>query len=153
MTYARQAKQTAALEVYTDATLSKAAEDERRANERMKQDELTAKAREAAARQRRAELRQECMDVLAIQIREKQVRAQAERDREGMVVARELQDLRAAEGAEKRRQEICKSKNMAYAAELSEQMHMQETRKLIEPYLMSRPERQMNAALLRRLPS
>jgi len=44
-------------------------------------------------------------------------------------------------------------RNMDYARELTEQMHIQETRKTLEPYLMSRPERQMNAALLRRLPS
>lgn len=46
-----------------------------------------------------------------------------------------------------------RGRNMDYARDLNEQMHVQETRKTLEPYLMSRPERQMNAALLRRLPS
>ena len=68
------------------------------------------------------------------------------------MVAREAQDVKAAEVAERRRKGEIRERNMDYARELSQQMHLQETRKVIEPYLMSRPERQMNAALLRRLP-
>ena len=37
-----------------------------------------------------------------------------------------------------------------YAAQ--EQRRVQEVRKTLEPFLMSRPERQMNAAMLQRLP-
>jgi len=150
-TYARQARQYAASEAYANEAMARAAEDEARAIVRMKEDEEKAKHRESAARTRRVALRQECMDVLAIQVREKQVRAQADREREGMVVAREAQDVQAAESADVRRKKDLRERNMQYARELSQQMHIQETRKIIEPYLMSRPERQMNAALLKKL--
>jgi len=151
-TYARQEKQYAASEAYANEAMARAAEDEARAIVRMKEDEARATAREHASRARRAALRQECMDVLAIQVREKQVRAQADRERDGMVVAREAQDVLAADTAERRRRSDIRERNMEYARDLSHQMHLQETRKIIEPYLLSRPERQMNAALLRRLP-
>lgn len=151
-TYARQARQYAASASFNEELMRRAAEDEARAIVRMKEDEDRANERERNSRARRNALRQECMDVLAIQVREKQVRAQADREREGMVVAREAQDVKAAEVAERRRKDEIRERNMEYARELSQQMHLQETRKVIEPYLMSRPERQMNAALLRRLP-
>ena len=43
-------------------------------------------------------------------------------------------------------------KNAEYAKELGMQMAVQEERKILEPFLMSKAERQMNAALLRKLP-
>ena len=39
-----------------------------------------------------------------------------------------------------------------YREELMEQMAVQEERKVLEPFLMTKAERQMNAALLRSLP-
>jgi len=152
-TYARQEKQFAASEAYANEAMERAAEDEAKAIVRMKKDEEAAIAREHAQKSRRAALRQECMDVLSIQVREKQVRAQADREREQMVVAREAQDVKAAEVADVRRRSEMRTRNMEHARQLSQQMHIQETRKIIEPYLMSRAERQMNAALLRRLPA
>ena len=44
-------------------------------------------------------------------------------------------------------------RNSTYAKELSTQMAIQEERKVLEPYLMSKAERQMNATLLRKLPT
>ena len=91
--------------------------------------------------------------MLSIQVREKQVRAQADREREAMVVRREKDDISAAERADAKRRSGNRNQNNTYAAELAEQMRIQETRKTLEPYLMSKAERQMNAALLRRLPA
>jgi hypothetical protein len=51
-----------------------------------------------------------------------------------------------------RRREKNRLKNEQYKAELMHQMEVQEERKVLAPYLMSKAERQMNAALLRRLP-
>ena len=58
--------------------------------------------------------------------------------------------LKKADG--KRRAEM-RMRNSSYAKELSTQMAIQEERKVLEPYLMSKAERQMNAALLRKLPT
>ena len=70
-----------------------------------------------------------------------------------MVVAREQEDIAVAEQADSRRRATQKGRNAEYAAELKEQMRVQEERKTLEPFLMSKAERQMNAALLRRLPA
>ena len=56
------------------------------------------------------------------------------------------------EAADMRRREKNRLKNEQYKAELMHQMEVQEERKVLAPYLMSKAERQMNAALLRRLP-
>jgi hypothetical protein len=54
---------------------------------------------------------------------------------------------------ERMRKDNIKKKNMAYAEELETQIRMQQERKLMEPFLMSKAERQMNASLLRRVTS
>ena len=58
-----------------------------------------------------------------------------------------------AEKMERMRKEKIKEKNMAYADELKAQIRMQQERKLMEPFLMTKAEREMNASLLRRVPS
>ena len=73
--------------------------------------------------------------------------------RERMVVAREKEDIARAEAADGKRRANQKTRNSEYARELNEQMCVQEQRKTLEPFLMSKAERQMNAALLRRLPA
>lgn len=152
-TYARQAKQYAASESMQEAMNRIAAEDEKRAiYHARKLDEAAAK-REHDQRATRARLQSETLDVLSIQVREKQVRAQADREREAMVVRREKEDIGLAERADAKRRSAMRQHNTTYAGELAEQMRIQETRKTLEPYLMSKAERQMNAALLRRLPT
>ena len=89
---------------------------------------------------------------LSIQVREKAMRSSMDREREAMVAAREANDIKAAEAADMRRREKNRLKNEQYKAELMHQMEVQEERKVLAPYLMSKAERQMNAALLRRLP-
>ena len=80
------------------------------------------------------------------------MRSSMDREREAMVAAREANDIKAAEAADMRRREKNRLKNEQYKAELMHQMEVQEERKVLAPYLMSKAERQMNAALLRRLP-
>ena len=77
----------------------------------------------------------------------------ADKERENMVVAREREDISRAEKADSKRRLEMKMRNSDYAKELSTQMAIQEERKVLEPYLMSKAERQMNAALLRKLPT
>ena len=77
----------------------------------------------------------------------------ADREREQMVVNREKDDVKRAEAADARRRSEMRNRNAEYARELGMQMQVQEERKVLEPFLMSKAERQMNAALLRRLPT
>ena len=127
--------------------------DEERANKHAAELERAAKKREDDQIAERARLQQETMDVLSIQVREKAARAMADKERENMVVAREKDDIQRAEKADTKRRAEQRMRNSAYAKELSEQMAIQEERKVLEPYLMSKAERQMNAALLRKLPT
>ena len=70
-----------------------------------------------------------------------------------MVVNREKDDISRAEKADARRRAEMRNRNAEYARELGMQMQVQEERKVLEPFLMSKAEGQMNAALLRRLPT
>ena len=83
----------------------------------------------------------------------KSTRGDADKQREAMVVAREREELERAEKADQKRRAMNRVKNAEYAKELGMQMAIQEERKVLEPYLMSKAERQMNAALLRKLPT
>ncbi len=152
-TYARQARQYAASESMQETMDRIAAQDEARATRHAKELDEAAAKRERDQRDTRARLQQETLDVLAIQVREKQVRANADAERERMVVAREKEDIARAEAADGKRRANQKTRNSEYARELNEQMCVQEQRKTLEPFLMSKAERQMNAALLRRLPA
>merc|ERR1740138_379084 len=129
-----------------------AREDEERANFHARELEKAAAKREADQKSTRARLQQETLDVLSIQVREKAARAMADKERENMVVARERSDIDRAEKADGKRRAEMRMRNTGYAKELSTQMAIQEERKVLEPYLMSKAERQMNSALLRKLP-
>jgi len=151
-TYARQAKQYGTAESMQEVLERKRQEDEERANyHAMKAEEAAAK-REHDQKAERYRLQQETLDVLSIQVREKAARAMADKEREVMVVRREHDDISRAEKADSKRRSELKQRNSYYAKELSQQMHIQEERKVLEPYLMSKAERQMNASLLRKLP-
>uniref|UniRef100_A0A7S4B4K4 Trichohyalin-plectin-homology domain-containing protein n=2 Tax=Chrysotila carterae TaxID=13221 RepID=A0A7S4B4K4_CHRCT len=148
-TYARQALQYAAKESMQEVLAKRAAADEARALERMKADAELAKLKEAEKRSRKAQMQKDALDVLAIQVREKQVRAQAESNYEAMIAARAKEEAARAEEMEARRRAMTKSKNMQYAEELAAQIKHQNDRKMMEPFLMSKHERQMNSSLLR----
>ena len=90
---------------------------------------------------------------LAIQVRDRQRRAYEDIKRDAAAVEREKIDLIKAEIADSKFRETKRLESMAYARELQEQRRVQETRKTLEPFLMSRPERQMNAEMIGRLPS
>jgi hypothetical protein len=152
-TYARQALQYGAAASMQEMMNKQAEEDEARANYHAAELERIAAQREADQKSERARLQQETLDVLAIQVREKASRAHTDRERETMVLAREQQDIARAEKADAKRRSAMREANTTYARELSEQMRVQEERKVLEPFLMSKAERQMNAALLRRLPT
>ena len=77
----------------------------------------------------------------------------ADRSRDQMVLARERQDLNASDKADSHRRSETWKRNQTHKAELMEQMRIQEERKVLEPFLMSKAERQMNSAMLKRLPS
>ena len=83
--------------------MKKDAENERRANLRMEQDAANAAARDAAQRAKRAALQRDALDVLAIQVREKQARAVAEQGHEALVGRRAIDEVRSAEEADARR--------------------------------------------------
>merc|ERR1711871_905894 len=100
----------------------------------------------------RARLQREMLDVLSIQVREKTNRAQADQVRDQMVLRREHEDLALAEHADVKQRAEQKRRNERYREELVAQMTVQEERRVLEPFLMTKAERQMNAALLRRLP-
>jgi len=107
----------------------------------------------AAEKAHRQQLQNECLDVLAIQVRDKQARSHADKLREAAVVEREKTDIIRAEHADAKWREVQAEANREYGAELKEQRRIQEVRKTLEPFLMSKAERQMNAAMLRRLPA
>ena len=153
MTYARQALQYGAAASMQEVMDKQAREDEERANFNARELEKAAAKRESDQKAERARLQQEMLDVLSIQVREKAARATAEREREQMVVNREKDDISRAEKADARRRAEMRNRNAEYARELGMQMQVQEERKVLEPFLMSKAERQMNAALLRRLPT
>jgi len=152
-TYARQALQHGAAATMQEMMDKQAQEDEERSNRHAREMERAAAKRESDQFAARAASQQECLDVLSIQVREKAARAMADKERELMVVARERDDCSRAEKADGKRRDDSKRRNVAYAAELAEQMRIQEERKVLEPYLMSKAERQMNSALLRKLPT
>jgi hypothetical protein len=151
-TYARQARQYGAASSMQEVMDKQAKEDEERANYHARELEKAAAKREADQKSERARLQQETLDVLSIQVREKASRSMADKERENMVVTREREDIKRAEKADTKRRNEIRSRNAEYAKELSMQMAVQEERKVLEPYLMSKAERQMNAALLRKLP-
>jgi len=151
-TYARQAKQYAASESMQEVMNKQGKADEERALARQIADEKAAADKVAAEKAHRAQLQSDCLDVLAIQVRDKQVRMQADRKREAAVVAREKADVKAAEFADARFRNSQRVANLTYAQELKEQRRIQESRKTLEPFLMSKAERQMNASLLMKLP-
>ena len=152
-TYARQAKQYGAAASMQEVMDKQAREDEERANFHARELEKAAAKREADQKSERARLQQETLDVLSIQVREKAARAMADKERENMVVAREKSDIERAEKADAKRRTEMRMRNTGYAKELSTQMAIQEERKVLEPYLMSKAERQMNSTLLRKLPA
>ena len=153
MTYARQALQYGAASSMQEVMEKQAREDEERANFHARELEKAAAKREADQKAERARLQQETLDILSIQVRDKASRATADREREQMVVNREKDDVKRAEAADGRRRAEMRNRNAEYARELGMQMQVQEERKVLEPFLMSKAERQMNAALLRRLPT
>lgn len=153
LTYSRQAKQYAASESMQAIMNKQGQADEERALARQLADERAAKEKVAAQKAHRAQLQHDCLDVLAIQVRDKQVRAHADVKRDSAVIEREKIDLIKAEIADGKFRETKRLESIAYAHELQEQRRIQETRKTLEPFLMSRPERQMNAEMIGRLPS
>ena len=153
LTYSRQAKQYAASESMQAIMNKQGQADEERALARQLADERAAKEKIAAQKAHRAQLQHDCLDVLAIQVRDKQVRAHADVKRDSAVIEREKIDLIKAEIADGKFRETKRLESIAYAHELQEQRRIQETRKTLEPFLMSRPERQMNAEMIGRLPS
>ena len=152
-TYARQAKQYAASESMQAIMNKQGQADEERAIARQKADERAAREKVAAQKAHRAQLQQDCLDVLAIQVRDRQRRAYEDIKRDAAAVEREKIDLIKAEIADSKFRETKRLESIAYAHELQEQRRIQETRKTLEPFLMSRPERQMNAEMIGRLPS
>ena len=152
-TYARQARQYGAAASMQEIMNKQAEEDEARANYYAEKLEQAAKQRDLDQKNERARKQQEMLDILAIQVHEKATRGDADKQREAMVVAREREELARAEKADQKRRAMMRTKNAEYAKELTMQMHVQEERKVLEPFLMSKAERQMNAALLRRLPT
>jgi colicin import membrane protein len=152
-TYSRQALQYGTAATMQEVLAKIAAEDEARAERHAKELEDKAAQRERDQKNERARLQAEMLDVLGIQVREKRARAKAEASREQMVLEREERDNAVAEKADTRKKEAMRMRNETYKHELLAQMRVQEERKVLEPYLMSLAERQMNAALLRKLPS
>ena len=152
-TYARQAKQYAASESMQAIMNQQGQADEERAIARQKADERAAREKVAAQKAHRAGLQQDCLDVLAIQVRDRQRRAHEDIKRDAAAVEREKIDIIKAEIADSEFRETKRLEALAYARELQEQRRVQETRKTLEPFLMSRPERQMNAEMIGRLPS
>ena len=152
-TYARQAKQYAASESMQAIMNQQGQADEERAIARQKADERAAREKVAAQKAHRAGLQQDCLDVLAIQVRDRQRRAHEDIKRDAAAVERSKIDIIKAEIADSKFRETKRLESIAYAHELQEQRRIQETRKTLEPFLMSRPERQMNAEMIGRLPS
>lgn len=152
-TYARQARQYAASASMQEIMAGHAKEDEARALRVQNEIEAAKIKREQDAIDRRKALQKECLEVLEIQIREKAQRKQQMSQRDALVIEREQLDLKRAEEAEQRARANRASLNAEHAKHLAEQIQLQATRKTLEPFLMSKAERQMNAAILRRLPS
>jgi len=152
-TYARQAKQYGAAASMQEVMDQQARADEARAKAEADEVERLAAKRESDQKSERARLQQETLDVLSIQVREKAARAMADKEREQMVVFREREDITRAEKADAKRRTEQRMRNSDYAKQLSVQMAVQEERKVLEPYLMSKAERQMNSSLLRKLPT
>jgi len=92
------------------------------------------------------------LSFLRDQVKEKQLRKQANLSYQDTLVSFGKEATMRSEDLESRKKERVKERHMAHADELRAQIRMQQERKLMEPFLMSRAERQMNAALLRRVP-
>lgn len=93
------------------------------------------------------------MSRLPAQVKEKELRKQADLKYREKLVSLNKEQVINADKMERMRRDTAKQKNMAYADELKAQIRMQQERKLMEPFLMSKAERQMNASLLRRTTS
>ena len=152
MTYSRQAKQYGTAASMQEEMERIARDDEARANRHAAELEVAAAKRDYDQTATRARLQREMLDVLSIQVREKTNRAQADQVRDQMVLRREHEDLALAEQADVKQRAEQKRRNERYREELVAQMTVQEERRVLEPFLMTKAERQMNAALLRRLP-
>jgi len=151
-TYARQARQYAASASMQEEMNRLAREDEARAQARMKADAERADALERSRKEKREMMKRDALDVLAIQVREKLCRAQAEAQHEELVGTRSKEQVTHAEQADARRKLAVKNRNLAYSKELKDQIKLQRDRKCLEPFLMSKAEREMNAAMLSQLP-
>jgi len=128
-------------------------EDEARADARIAKDKADALAKIEAEKRWREQLKRDTLDMLAVQVKEKELRKQADLKYRETLVNLSKEETLKAEKMERMRKEKIKEKNMAYADELKAQIRMQQERKLMEPFLMTKAEREMNASLLRRVPS
>jgi hypothetical protein len=84
-------------------------------------------------------------------MKEKEFRKQADLKYRKTLLNLNKEQTINAKKMERMRRDSVKQRNMAYADELKAQIRMQQERKLMEPFLMSKAERQMNASLLRRV--
>lgn len=151
-TYARQARQYAATSTMQEIMQAQADADEARALKHARENEEKAAAVEAAKTSKRAALQKDCLDVLAIQVREKQVRTQAQASRNQIIADRAKAELQKSIDSETRRRDANLARRDRYKSDLLAQMRAHEERKTLEPFLLSKAERQMNASLLSQLP-
>jgi hypothetical protein len=150
-TYARQARQYAASDSMQEIMKKQGEADHARAVAQEQEIEKRESDKEAAKKSKRAALQRECLDVLAIQVKEKEIRAQAESTRGNALAVHAKTQLQREEEVDLAARANRKARSVAHAQDLMAQMKLQHERKTLEPFLLSKAEREMNATLLSRL--
>ena len=149
-TYSRQAITGKAQMSVQEAINLRAAEDERRANERILQDIQAAEDRVKREAQHREDLKQDMLSALKVQSAEKKKVADEELEYRRKLA--QQMDQHVAKLAKE--EEALKAKKKAaseqYRESILEQMKQQEERKTRKEYLMSPAEMQMNKTLFAR---
>ena len=151
-TYARQARQYEASDSMQEVMRKKGAADEAKQREVEKQLSAAAMEKDRAQKAKRAQHQKECLEVLAHQVREKEIRCQAELARAKAIADHARAQQEREEEVERKTRQARRARNMAYADELKQQMQLQHERKTFEPYLLSKTEMLMNKQLLSQLP-
>lgn len=102
-----------------------AREDEARADARIAKDAADAIAKEAAKKAIHEKMKKECLDTLGMQLRDKEMRKQEDEKLHESLSVHARQEERLYHESEQQRKEQIKAKNLAYAAELKEQIKME----------------------------
>jgi len=147
-TYAAQAEKSQTLLAATEANALAEAEAEKRAERQRKEYEAKIDAKEQRKLDLLKKSTQECKEMIAKQIREKEERIRKEIEEDRAYGARIAKEAAAAEEAENKKSQIKKKSLLEQEKYLQAQIQLLKERKREERAEMSRVEKQMNSDLL-----